>query len=433
MWMCRFAVLFYALLTVSSRFTDGKEKSCLIIILVDGVRWNYLDENITYTGFRQIADNGVKAEYVTPIFPSNSYPNWYTIVTGRYAENHGFVQNYMYDEKSNEYFLMAPNKNASHPHWWNYTEPLWITAEKNGIRVGSYWWDGCQVEIDGIKASFCKPYIPYSDWINMKDNEKEIFNDILDKCKNNEQQLSLIYYEAVDATGHKYGPDTKERRQALQSIDSDINRLQEEIVKKDLLTKVNLVIVSDHGMSDTNPTKVTYINIDRVIKLDDIEMMLDKGSLSMIKPRENKLDEIINDFKKANIPGLHVFKKEDIPNHYHFKKHNLVLPILLMADEGYYINPINDTLKMIPSSLKEYLGFHGYDPYRKDKTDMRGIFYARGPNFKSKFVNPPVQMTDHYNIFCHILGIKPVPNNGSWDRVKDMIYNNGYSASNNLY
>lgn len=398
-------------------------------MLVDGVRWDYLKESNTYKGFQKMEKNGVKAEYVVPIFPSNSYPNWYSIVTGRYAESHGFVQNYMYDEKYNEFFLMAPDINASNPHWWNYTEPLWITAEKNNIRVGSYWWDGCQVEINGIKASLCKPYMPYSTWKTMKDDDKEIFGEILDKCKDNKQRLSLIYYEAVDATGHKYGPNTEERRKALQDIDKAVNKLQEKLIKKNLSDKVNIIIVSDHGMSDTSSTKVTYINLQDVIKVEDIEMMLDKGSLTMIKPKKNKLDAVINDLKKANIRGLNIFKKEDIPNHYHFKNHRLVLPIVLTADEGYYINPINDTIKMKPPSLKKYLGFHGYDPYVKSKTDMRGIFYARGPSFKTNFINPPIEMIDHYNIFCHILGINALPNNGSWSRVKNMMYNNSQSVT----
>ncbi|RWS19538.1 ectonucleotide pyrophosphatase/phosphodiesterase family member 6-like protein [Leptotrombidium deliense] len=55
-------------------------KNKLILILADGVRYDYVaDPNLK--GFNQLAKHGVRAEYVQPIFPANSYPNWYTIVT----------------------------------------------------------------------------------------------------------------------------------------------------------------------------------------------------------------------------------------------------------------------------------------------------------------------------------------------------------------
>ncbi|GBM76550.1 hypothetical protein AVEN_204569-1 [Araneus ventricosus] len=61
---------------------DGTNK--LLLILVDGCRWDYPDQDSAgLPGFRKLAENGVRAPYVTPIFPANSYPNWYTIMTGK--------------------------------------------------------------------------------------------------------------------------------------------------------------------------------------------------------------------------------------------------------------------------------------------------------------------------------------------------------------
>ncbi|KFM82403.1 Ectonucleotide pyrophosphatase/phosphodiesterase family member 6, partial [Stegodyphus mimosarum] len=135
----------------------------VILVLVDGVRWDYLNDS-SYVGFKRMADNGVKAEYVTPVFPSNSYPNWYTIVTGLYPENHGIVQNYMYDTERDDLFLMALHSNASHPHWWNDAEPIWVTAEKRDLKSAVYWWDGCQVLIQGKKPTKCEEYANYWVW-----------------------------------------------------------------------------------------------------------------------------------------------------------------------------------------------------------------------------------------------------------------------------
>lgn len=128
----------------------------VIVILADGIRYDYLNDLTEFEGFKRLATGGVKS-LVTPIFPSNSYPNWYSILTGLYAENHGFVNNFMYDEKHNETFMMLP-PNSHHDFWWtndNKTEPIWITAEKNGIRTAVFWWDGCKIRIDNVVPTKC--------------------------------------------------------------------------------------------------------------------------------------------------------------------------------------------------------------------------------------------------------------------------------------
>lgn len=171
-----------------------------IVILADGVRYDYLSDK-SLTGFKKMSEQGVKAEYVQPIFPSNSYPNWYTIITGLYAENSGFVGNFMYDPKEKDTFLMTPHPNASHIHWWNQSEPIWVTAENQGVKTAVYWWDGCQVPIRGVLPTHCLEYQSYWSWPNPKADTIDALMEILDNFKSNEWQLALLYYEAIDATG----------------------------------------------------------------------------------------------------------------------------------------------------------------------------------------------------------------------------------------
>ncbi|XP_023227339.1 ectonucleotide pyrophosphatase/phosphodiesterase family member 6-like [Centruroides sculpturatus] len=393
-------------------YSPGK----LLVILVDGVRWDYMNDS-NLSGFQMIAKNGMKANYVTPIFPTNSYPNWYTIVTGLYAENHGIVQNYMYDKEKDDIFLMALHSNASHAHWWNYAEPLWITAEKNGIKTAMYWWDGCQVVIRGKKPSFCREYENYWIWGKVNKDTKDALFKILDMFQNQDYGLGLVYYEAVDANGHFRGPNSKERKKALQDIDSILLSLQEEINRRNLENEVNLMIVSDHGMMPVNQD-IKIIRIESAIKLDDIHLMLDHGPMSMILPKEGKEDKVYNDLKKGNFKGLKVYKKEEMPEIYHYK-HRLVFPIVLVAEKGYLIQSLSERMKMKPFSDRIYKGYHGYDPYLYE--EMRTILYARGPAFKKGYISPPLQMTDHYNVMCKALGIEALPNNGSLSRIEDML------------
>ncbi|RWS19548.1 Ectonucleotide pyrophosphatase/phosphodiesterase family member 6-like protein, partial [Leptotrombidium deliense] len=112
-----FAVLKYKVTT-----EKGKK---LLVIMIDGVRHDYPDRESNLTAFQKLTSDGVKAEYLEPVFPSSTYPNWYAIATGLFPETNGFVANRMYDELRNDFFLMSPHPNASHKHWWNKAEPIW--------------------------------------------------------------------------------------------------------------------------------------------------------------------------------------------------------------------------------------------------------------------------------------------------------------------
>ncbi|XP_023240187.1 ectonucleotide pyrophosphatase/phosphodiesterase family member 6-like [Centruroides sculpturatus] len=425
--MCNYITF---LIVALAFFNAVNARHKVLLVLVDGCRWDYPDTDSTLTGFKKLAEKGVRAEYVTPIFPSNSYPNWYTIVTGLYAESHGFVQNMMYDPIHKDFFLMGPNKTASVLHWWNHAEPIWITAEKNNLRTSLYWWDGCQVEIKGKKPTFCVPYkYVGEDWETVDADTRNAFLEALDKLKSNEVQLVQVYYESVDHKGHKYGPDSDERKEAFRSIDRLLYELQEEITKRGLEDQVNLVVVSDHGMTLVDPRTTEVINLDSVLQPSDIKYMIYQGASCMILPEDGKEVEVYNKIKNYNHPGLHVYRKEDIPDEYHLKHSYLTLPILLVADEGYFISGLDFPDKSIPGrSTLSKGGSHGYDPYKVK--DMRTIFYARGPDLKKGYISPPIENVDHYNLMCHLLGIKPLSNNGSLERIEGMFTNSAsYSKS----
>ncbi|XP_054162379.1 glycerophosphocholine cholinephosphodiesterase ENPP6-like [Oppia nitens] len=319
-----------------------------ILILADGIRYDYVNDT-SLTGFTRIARNGVRAKYVQPIFPANSYPNWYTIITGLYGESHGMVQNYMYDPKEKDMFLMAPHPNASHPHWWNGAEPIWINAEKNGLKTGVYWWDGCQVKIKGKEPTFCLEYQSYWTWPKPTEDTLSALNEILDNFESEEWHLGLIYYEAIDALGHAFGPQSKERIEAVQEFDKLLNSLQDEIEKRNLDNEVNVVVVSDHGMIEVDESKNTkMINIENIVDANDVEVMLDRGTTSFIIPKPNKETKILEALTKSRTKGLKFYKKDEIPVRYHIKNNRRVSPILVMAEKGYFVRGFSQESKTKP-------------------------------------------------------------------------------------
>ncbi|XP_042900836.2 glycerophosphocholine cholinephosphodiesterase ENPP6-like [Parasteatoda tepidariorum] len=328
----------------------------------------------------------------------------------------------MYDKERDDLFLMALHSNASHSHWWNNAEPVWVTAEKRDLKSAVYWWDGCQVPIHGIKPTKCEEYANYWVWGKVNRDTQDAFTDLLDKFQKDNFRLGMVYYEAVDANGHFSGPDSVDRIQSLLDIDAILNTLQDEIARRGLERQVNLIVVSDHGMLAINPSKAKVIDIEKAIDLDDVKLMLDRGAVSMILPQTGRADKLYQDLIRANLKGLNVYEKKDIPNQYHLRKNKLVQPLLLVADEGYVIKALSNPRKMKPFAERIFKGYHGYDPYKV--RDMRTIFYARGPAFKKGYVSSPLQMVDHYQVICRAMGMEPLKNNGSWSRVKDMLAGN---------
>uniref|UniRef100_T1K1S1 glycerophosphocholine cholinephosphodiesterase n=1 Tax=Tetranychus urticae TaxID=32264 RepID=T1K1S1_TETUR len=408
------------LVTISKSKKPNKQK--VILILADGVRYDYIkDPNLK--GIQRMARNGVKAEYVQPIFPSNSYPNWYTIVTGLYAESHGMIQNFMYDPVENDTFLMSPHPNASHPHWWSMADPLWTTAEKQGVKTAVFWWDGCQVEIRNTTPSMCLEYQSYWTWPTVQNDTLDACDEILDNFEKDDWGLALVYFEAVDANGHAWGSESSARIEAMKDLDQVITRLQDGIESRKMTDLVNIVLVSDHGMvtviEENGEQNAKVIEIETIVDPNDIVVMFDRGTTSMLLPVKGKEQKVLDDLKKASPAGLRFYAKSDIPIKYHFKNNRRVSPILLVAEKGYFVRGFTDYGKTKPLPDIVYSGHHGYDPYAVK--EMRTIMLATGPGLRKGYTSPPLMMTDHYNLVCHLLDINAQPNNGSWLRIEGML------------
>ncbi|RWS11085.1 AP-3 complex subunit sigma-like protein, partial [Dinothrombium tinctorium] len=318
------------------------------------------------------------------------------------------VQNFMFDSKYNDTFLMYPYPNSSHNHWWNDAEPLWVTAEKQGVKTAVFWWDGCQVTIRNMTPTHCSHYQPYWTWPKPKEDTIEAMHTILESFEYDEWQLALVYYEAVDAVGHAWGPDTEERLHAVRDLDEILNDLQSEIEARKMQDEVTVILVSDHGMLSVDPdgNKTVLIDIENLVEEDDISLMLDRGS-------------VFNALKKASPKGLNFYRKAELPLHYHIRNHRRVAPIVLVAEKGYFVRGFSDSLTTKPVWDVMYPGHHGYDPYKVQQ--MRTIMFGMGRKLKRNYLSEPLMMTDHYNLICHLLGIEAQPNNGSWLRVQNMI------------
>ncbi|XP_046561055.1 glycerophosphocholine cholinephosphodiesterase ENPP6-like [Haliotis rubra] len=385
------------LLTVWTAADDFKNK--LLLVSMDGFRWDYLNNASSTPHFHMFGDGGVRATYMNASFPTLTFPNHYTIVTGLWEESHGIVGNYMYDPVFNASF----NLGTKETRWWNGGEPLWVTAKKQGLKAGTYFWPGSEAEIQGVRPDYWYPYTDNTPY-------KERIDTVVDWFKNQNIQLATLYYPEPDKTGHSFGPESQEVRDKVMYMDEILGYLVQKMKENDLENEVNVIVTSDHGMVEVdNINKV--VDITDYVDMTKVDRVPIYGPMMHILPVEGQDDAIIQSL--AGVEHITVYKKEDVPERLHYQDNRRIMPIIIIADEGWQLTT-NKTRKA-KSTLK---ATHGYD---NALMSMKPIFLARGPNFKANLTSDPIQNVDIYPLVCKLLNIKPAPNNGSLARVNAFI------------
>lgn len=389
--------------------------SKFIVILMDGFRWDYFD-HVDMPGFAKMAKDGVKVDYLQPDYPSLSYPNYYSAMTGLHCESHGMVGNYMYDVNQNKSFLIGANPDQSLPLWWDDAEPVWVTAEKRGKKSFFYFWPGCEVTIRGVNPTYCKHYE-----LSLVPQFEYSLQQATALVKNNSADLIGIYLEAPDHYGHKFGVKSQNLTQVLKEIDDRLARFRQSLTSSGLDKDVNIMIFSDHGMANVTKT----VDITNAFDTEDIKVLLPEVPYVSIWPMEGKLEKVYNDLISANKSNITVYKRESIPDRYFLKRHPRTAPIVIQADQGVLIKAPWICSECNDITFSSYKGMHGYDNVNPE---MRGIFRAVGPAFKGNFTNKPIAIIELYQIMCHILGLKPNAHNGTWSNVAEMMIKDGTSA-----
>ncbi|KAK5925595.1 hypothetical protein CgunFtcFv8_018107 [Champsocephalus gunnari] len=384
----------------------------LLVFLIDGFRYDYMDDLNALPGFRELASSGVKVDYITPDFPSLSYPNYYTLMTGRHSNIHQITGNYMWDESSKKEFLIGENPDSLMPLWWDGSEPLWVTMQKLGKKVFMYYWPGCEVEILSVRPSFCEKYVYDPSEKNLADS----IENALNVFRSGQADMAAIYYEKIDVEGHHFGPDSPQVRTAVQHLDLAIQTLNRKIKEKNMVNQLNIILFSDHGM-----TKIQWmekvIELDQYINMSSIARMMDRGAVVSLWPQDNMYQEVYAALSQVH--NMQVYGRQEIPDRFHFKGGKFVAPLTLVAEPGWFIIQNKAMLPYWKNDTGEASawqnGWHGYD---NEFLDMRGFFLASGPDFKRNVQAAPIRTVDVYNLMCRTLGVKPLPNNGSWSRVE---------------
>ncbi|WP_375195426.1 ectonucleotide pyrophosphatase/phosphodiesterase [Sphingobium sp.] len=378
-----------------------QRQAVTILISIDGFRPDYLKRGVT-PNLNALARDGIEAP-MQPSFPTKTFPNHWAIVTGKRPDRSGIVANNMEDaSRPGEKFTMA----SDDPYWWNEAEPIWVTAEKAGMRTATMFWPGSNVAWGGnVQKDW-----PYrlvggtrpSDWaqFNQEISGVQRVNGILDLLRrpaNIRPHFLTLYFNAVDTAGHEYGPDAAETAKAVSEVDGQIGMLVEGL--NALRQPANLVIISDHGMAAKSSERV--VPLDQVANPADYRIV-ESGpyaSLTALRGHEAALEASI--LKPR--PHMQCWRKGTIPARFHYGTHRRIPPYFCLAETGWLIQP--------SAPAKPFAGGdHGWD---NRSPEMQALFIAHGPAFDPRF-RPPTDFAnvDVYPLLARLLGVAAAAGDG---------------------
>ncbi|KAK6463210.1 putative nucleotide pyrophosphatase precursor [Scheffersomyces coipomensis] len=387
-----------------------------IIVSLDGFHPHYITPNLTPSMHNMLV-NDYAAPYMIPSFPSSTFPNHWSLVTGLYPSEHGIVGNTFYDPILKKQFINTnPKVGGLDPQFWQGGEPIWQTAEHQGLNSAVHMWPGSEVPTIGPTVDFDR----YNGSEALSSKVDRVMGWLDRPFMTTRPELILTYVPTIDTFGHKFGIYGSNLTDALNYVDNFIDLLQKQITERNLDDIVNLIIVSDHGMAPTSNQRIIYL--DDLIDLDKIEH-IDGWPLFGLRPYEKySIDEIYQEVlanyeKSESKDHFNIYKVEDIPPEWEFggnltdhRFNYRLAPIWLIPKVGYSVS----THKQMKENNNEYSpkGVHGYN---NTEVLMRAIFLGTGPYFR-QFENKkfePFKNTEVYNILCDSLNLVPSPNNGS--------------------
>lgn len=375
----------------------------LLLVSIDGFRADYLERGLTPT-LAALAADGVRAEAMQPSFPSLTFPNHYTLVTGLYPDHHGIVNNTMYDPVLGK-FSLSSRAAVGDRRWWDEGEPIWVSAERQGVKTATMFWPGSEAEIHGHRPDHWRPF-------DGKITPGERVDQVLqwlDLPTGERPRFLTLYFDDVDHAGHTYGPDSPELDAALRKVDAALARLVAGLEACGLFAQMNLVILSDHGMAPAGQV----VRIDEVIDLDQVRVV-SLGVLAGFIPAPDHA-AAVEATLLAPHPHMTCWNKTTLPTRFHYGRNPRVPPLLCLAKVGWQISS-SEQLARRQKPLS--LGEHGYD--NADPL-MRALFVAHGPAFRAGLVVPEFPNVDVYPLMTHLLGIRPAANDGDYAVVEGML------------
>jgi predicted AlkP superfamily pyrophosphatase or phosphodiesterase len=380
-------------------------QSPVILVSIDGFRNDYLERGIT-PALQRLVDGGSRAQFMRPSYPSITFPNHYTLVTGLRPDRHGVIANFMTDPAIPDVrFSMFDRDTVGDERWWNDGKPLWTSVREHGGRAAAMFWVGSEAPVHGAHPEFWRPFD-----INMTSQQRvQQVLEWLALPPAQRPHFITLYFDLVDTMGHKHGPDSAQLNAALVEVDQAMGHLLLGIDASPLTGKVNLVIGSDHGMTATGADKQYFLDELVDVSTLDFSWTGAYASFNALPGGEPAAQALM-----GKHPQMQCMTREQIPARFHYGQHRRVPAYICIAEHGWQIT----TREAFQRKGHSLLGEHGYD---NQHPEMHSPFIAYGPAFKAGAVIPGIDNVDVYPLLAHLLKISPAENDGDLARTGDAL------------
>jgi predicted AlkP superfamily pyrophosphatase or phosphodiesterase len=380
--------------TVTGGVNDPSQQSApyLVLLSFDGFRADYLDRT-DLPNIRRLVTRGARSRGLTPVFPSLTFPNHYSLVTGLYPERHGIVANSFYDPARQETYSLRDAKAVSDGTWYR-GEPIWVTAETQGMVAGCFFWPGSEAAIQGVSPTFATKYdgaVPNTirvdtvlEWLRLPDDRRP--------------HVVTLYLSDIDSASHQHELDSAAIGTALQTVDATLGRLLDGLDALPIRDRVYVMLTSDHGMANTSVAKtmafedaadMTGVRVAEAGPVANLHV-----TAGAARARE------VRDALNAKLQHGRAYLRHDVPQRFHYRADPRIGDVVVIMEEGFMIDSAERIAKR---TRREPYGMHGWD---SALPSMRGVFVVAGPGIPAGVTIPEVSNVDVYPFMAELLGLR---------------------------
>jgi predicted AlkP superfamily pyrophosphatase or phosphodiesterase len=382
----------------------GDEEPFVILVSLDGMHPDFLERANTPT-FDRIAREGVTARGLTPVYPSKTFPNHYSIATGMYADRHGLVDNSFWDPALEAMYRLSDRRAVQDGRFYD-GEPIWVTAERQGLRTASYFWVGTEAPVQGVQPSDFR----YFDGSVPNEARVDTVLYWLSRPQGERPNLALLYFQEPDAVAHDHGPDAPEVDAMVAELDGVVQRLLDGVARLPFGERVNIVLVSDHGMAWVPAGNV--IILEELVDLEGVRVIYNTTQVLLyFDGDEARMHQVVATLNER-LHNARAFLRSDTPPHWNYRDNPRIGDVVVAADLGWI-------LRWPGGRPWTGGGMHGWDP---TYPEMQGIFMAVGPAFHRGATVPAFENIHVYPLLAHLLGLRPAAEiDGRFDTVRGVL------------
>ncbi|HXW06925.1 MAG TPA: ectonucleotide pyrophosphatase/phosphodiesterase [Vicinamibacterales bacterium] len=370
-------------------------KPSVVLISVDGFRADYLDRS-DVPNVRRVLERGARAAALIPVFPTLTFPNHYSLVTGLRPDRHGLVSNVFFDPGRQQVYSLRDPAAVGDGTWYR-GEPIWITAERQGMVAACYFWPGSEAAIGGIRPTRWARYdgaVPNAErvdtvleWLGLPDDTRP--------------RMITLYLSDVDAASHRHQLGTESVSTAIRAVDAALGRLLDGLAALPARGQVFIVLTSDHGMTETSVSQM--VAIDRLIDMTGVRLPAGGPVASLHVDGGPGRARAVRDALNRNLTHGRAYVRGEVPARLHYRADPRIGDVVVIMDEGFRIDRAEAIARI---TRKEPMGMHGWDPALPS---MHGIFAVMGPGVRAGARIPAVENVDVYPFLAEVLGLVPAP------------------------